>query len=165
VSPLGILRTGLHRCVSRHFEELTCRMRKRQSDTSLRKSSGMASRRKSTFTLCRSMSSLQKLEAAASSPRYPILTNAVGETKPKCRSPNWRPEYRHSIRYFGLLAPSAKGNKWAGLFVTLSQEMKTPPPRLNWRDSLVRCFGFDPLLDSRGQEIRWVRRERPAQVT
>lgn len=23
--------------------------------------------------------------------------------------------YRHSIRYFGLLAPSAKGNKWAGL--------------------------------------------------
>jgi hypothetical protein len=72
--------------------------------------------------------------------------------------------YRHAIRYFGLLAPSAKGNKWAGLFVALSQEMKTPPPRLSWRDSLVRYFGFDPLIDSRGHEMRWVRRERPVKV-
>jgi hypothetical protein len=72
--------------------------------------------------------------------------------------------YRHAIRYFGLLAPSAKGNKWAGLFVALSQKMKIPPPRLSWRDSLVRYFGFDPLIDSRGQEMRWVRRERPVQV-
>jgi Putative transposase len=39
--------------------------------------------------------------------------------------------YRHAIRYFGLLAPSAKGNKWAGLFVALSQKIKTPPPRLS----------------------------------
>ena len=35
--------------------------------------------------------------------------------------------YRHAIRYFGLLAPGAKGNKWAGLFVVLGQKMKTPP--------------------------------------
>jgi hypothetical protein len=72
--------------------------------------------------------------------------------------------YRHAIRYFGLLAPRAKGNKWAGLFVALNQKMKTPPPRLSWRDSLLRYFGFDPLLDTRGQEMRWVRREKPVKV-
>jgi hypothetical protein len=72
--------------------------------------------------------------------------------------------YRHAIRYFGLLAPSAKGNKWAGLFVALGQKMKTPPPRLSWRDSIMRYFGFDPLIDNRGQEMHWVRRERPVQV-
>jgi len=72
--------------------------------------------------------------------------------------------YRHAIRYFGLLAPRAKGNKWAGLFVALGQEMKTRPPRLSWRDSLVRYFRFDPLIDSRGHEMRWIRRERPVKV-
>lgn len=72
--------------------------------------------------------------------------------------------YRHAIRYFGLLAPSAKGNNWAGLLVALGQKIKIPPPRLSWRDSLVRYFGFDPLIDSRGQEMHWVRRERPVQV-
>ena len=30
--------------------------------------------------------------------------------------------YRHAIRYYGLLAPSAKGNKWPGLFVALSKK-------------------------------------------
>lgn len=72
--------------------------------------------------------------------------------------------YRHSIRYFGLLAPSAKGNKWAGLFVALGHKIKIPPPRLSCRDSLVRYFGFDPLIDSRGQEMRSVRRGRPVKV-
>jgi hypothetical protein len=72
--------------------------------------------------------------------------------------------YRHAIRYFGLLAPRAKGNNWAGLFIALGQEMREFPPRLSWRDSLVRYFGVDPLIDSRGDEMRWVRRERPVRV-
>jgi len=73
--------------------------------------------------------------------------------------------YRHAIRYFGLLAPRAKGNNWAGLFIALGQEMREFPPLLSWRDSLVRYFGVDPLIDSRGHEMRWVRRERPVKVT
>jgi hypothetical protein len=40
------------------------------------------------------------------------------------------------------------GNKWVGLFMALSQKMKTPPPRLSWWDSLLRYFGFDPLKDA-----------------
>ena len=72
--------------------------------------------------------------------------------------------YRHAIRYFGLLAPSAKGSKMGRFVCGASQKMKTPPPRLSWRDSIVRYFGFDPLIDSRGQEMHWVRRERPVQV-
>ena len=57
-----------------------------------------------------------------------------------------------------------EGNRWAGLFVVMGQQMKSSPPRLSWRDSLMRYFGFDPLIDSRGQEMRWVRRERPVKV-
>jgi hypothetical protein len=68
--------------------------------------------------------------------------------------------YRHGIRYFGLLAPRVKGNNWAGLFVALDQQMKPRPLRLSWRDSLLRYFDFDPLLDSRGHEMHWVRTER-----
>ena len=69
-------------------------------------------------------------------------------------------EYRHGIRYFGLLAPRAKGNNWAGLFVALCQEMKGRPGRMSWRESLRRYFGSDPLIDNRGREMHWVRRER-----
>jgi hypothetical protein len=65
--------------------------------------------------------------------------------------------YRHGIRYFGLMASRTKGNKWASLFVALGQEMKTRPPRLSWRDSLLRYFTVDPLLDSLGHEMYWVR--------
>lgn len=68
--------------------------------------------------------------------------------------------YRHGIRYFGQLAPRAKGNNWAGLFVALGQEMRSRPPRLSWRNSLLKYFGFDPLIDSRGNEMHWIRRER-----
>ena len=68
--------------------------------------------------------------------------------------------YRRGIRYFGLLASRAKGKNWAGLFVALGQEMKTRPPRLSWRNSLLRYFGFDPLIDNCGHEMHWVRKER-----
>jgi hypothetical protein len=67
--------------------------------------------------------------------------------------------YRHAIRYFGLLAPGAKGQTSAGLFVLLRQTKRSCPPRLSWRSSLLKYFGLDPLIDSRGQEMSRVRRE------
>jgi hypothetical protein len=64
----------------------------------------------------------------------------------------------------GRLVPRAKSNNWTGLFIALGQEMREFPPRLRWRDSVVRYFGVDPLIGSRGREMRWVRRERPVKV-
>jgi Putative transposase len=69
--------------------------------------------------------------------------------------------YRHAIRYFGLLAPRAKGQTHAALFVLLGEPRQPRPQRLSWRSSLLKYFGRDPLIDSQGQEMHWVRRERP----
>jgi hypothetical protein len=68
--------------------------------------------------------------------------------------------YRHGIRYFGLLAPRTKGLTRASVFATLGQTQRPRPERLSWRNSLIKYFGVDPLIDSRGYEMRWVRRER-----
>ena len=72
--------------------------------------------------------------------------------------PDW---YRHSVRYYGLLSPRARGRMQAALFALLGQSAKPRPHRLTWQDSLRKCFGVDPLVDSCGQAMRWVRRERP----
>jgi hypothetical protein len=69
--------------------------------------------------------------------------------------------YRHSVRYFGLLSPRARGRMQAALFALLGQCLRPRPQRLSWRDSLWKYFGVDPLVDSCGQTMLWVRRERP----
>jgi hypothetical protein len=68
-------------------------------------------------------------------------------------------EYRHGIRYFGLQAPRTKSLIRAALFVLLGETRRPKPERLSWRNSILKYFGFDPLIDSRGQEMHWVRRE------
>jgi hypothetical protein len=72
--------------------------------------------------------------------------------------PDW---YRHSVRYFGLLSPRARGRMEAATFALLGQWIRPRPQRLSWRDSLRKYFGVDPLVDSCGQTMVWVRRERP----
>lgn len=69
--------------------------------------------------------------------------------------------FEHAIRYFGLLAPRAKNRTNAGQFLLLGQKRPSRRVRITWRDSLLKYFGVDPLLDSRGQEMRWGRREKP----
>ena len=69
-------------------------------------------------------------------------------------------DHRKAIRYFGLLAPRAKGQTYDALFVLLGETKRPRPQRLSWRSSVLRYFGHDPLIDSRGQEMQWVRRER-----
>jgi hypothetical protein len=32
---------------------------------------------------------------------------------------------------------------------------------MSWRTSLRKYFGVDPLIDSHGQTMHWVRRQRP----
>jgi hypothetical protein len=68
--------------------------------------------------------------------------------------------YRHSIRYFGLLAPRSVRRTSALVFGLLGQEKRHPPRRLPWALSLRKHFGIDPLTGSDGQRMRWVGRLR-----
>jgi hypothetical protein len=66
--------------------------------------------------------------------------------------------YKPAIRYFGLLAPGAKGQTWAALFALLGQKKRPRPVRLSWAYSIKKTFGVDPLLDGSGQRMRLVGR-------
>ncbi len=69
--------------------------------------------------------------------------------------------YQHGIRYFGLLAPRSKARTSAAVFALLGQQRRSRPRRLSWAFSRRRDFGVDPLIDRRGQPMRWVGRLKP----
>ncbi len=69
--------------------------------------------------------------------------------------------YRHAMRRFGLLAPRTQRVTSAAQFLLLKQKKRSRPLRLSWRNSLRKYFGVDPLADSRGQPMHWVRRLKP----
>lgn len=69
--------------------------------------------------------------------------------------------YRHTIRYFGLLAPRSKCCTSAAVFALLGQQKRPRPLRLSWANSLRKHFGVDPLVDRNGQSLRWTGRQRP----
>lgn len=68
--------------------------------------------------------------------------------------------YRHSMRYFGLLAPRTKKLTSAAVFALLGQRPQSKPPRQRWADSLKRHFGIDPLIDAFGHRMHWVEHRR-----
>ena len=76
-------------------------------------------------------------------------------------SPHVLDRYQHSMRYFGLLAPGSKARTSAALFLLLGQQKHARPRRLSWAFSLRRDFGVNPLIDSHGQAMHWVRRQEP----
>lgn len=69
--------------------------------------------------------------------------------------------YRHAIRHFGLLAPRTKNRTLAAVFALVGQDQRPRTRRMSWRTSLQRYFGVDPLIDSQGQSMLWVRRQGP----
>jgi hypothetical protein len=69
--------------------------------------------------------------------------------------------YRHAMRRFGLLAPRTQRATSSTLFLLLGQNKRPRPIRLSWRNSLCKYFGIDPLVDSYGQSMHWVRRVKP----
>jgi len=69
--------------------------------------------------------------------------------------------YRHTIRYFGLLAPRTKACSNSTLFLLLKQKQPPRLQRLSWRNSLRKYFGVDPLMDSLNQPMHWFRRLEP----
>jgi hypothetical protein len=69
--------------------------------------------------------------------------------------------YANTVRYFGLLSPRSKGRLFAGLFALLGQIPRPRPQRLSWALSIEREFRINPLIDSRGEKMRWHGRLRP----
>ena len=64
--------------------------------------------------------------------------------------------YRHSMRYFGLLAPTVKGRIAAAVFALSNSTRRARPKRQSWAASIQKHFGKDPLKDSQGNRMRWV---------
>ena len=64
--------------------------------------------------------------------------------------------YRHSVRYYGLLAPRSRSRSFAIMFRLLNQIRRPRPSRLSWEEMIVKYFGRNPLIDSRGQSMKYV---------
>ena len=69
--------------------------------------------------------------------------------------------YANNVRYFSLLAPRVKGRLYGFVFHLLGQSQRSKPRRLPWAQSLERHFGSNPLVDSGGRPMHWVRRLSP----
>jgi hypothetical protein len=69
--------------------------------------------------------------------------------------------YRHAVRSFGLFAPRATQRTFDAVFAILGQERRSRPKPRGWAESIKRDFKRDPLLDSKGKRMTWVRRIAP----
>ena len=65
-------------------------------------------------------------------------------------------DYRHSMRYFGLLAPTVKGRIGITVFALSNSTRRSKPKRQSWAASVQKHFGRDPLRDANGQQMRWI---------
>jgi hypothetical protein len=59
--------------------------------------------------------------------------------------------YSHAVRYFGLASP--RSVKHFKIFCALLGHRYVPPRKLLWREMMIKTFGTDPLLDSKGQQM------------
>ncbi len=65
--------------------------------------------------------------------------------------------YQHSVRNFGLFAPRAVGQTSEAIFTLLRQAKRPRPTPRPWAVALKQDFGRDPLVDSKGERMRFVR--------
>jgi len=66
--------------------------------------------------------------------------------------------YSNNVRYFGLLAPRTKAKLYDFIFSLLRQKRRPKPRPLSWAISREKCFGVNPLIDSKGQPMHWAGR-------
>jgi hypothetical protein len=72
--------------------------------------------------------------------------------------------YQHSVRSFGLFGPRALGQTSKAIFAILRQKPRPRPKPRRWADSIQRDFGRNPLLDYKGEEMKWTQRLPPQAV-
>lgn len=66
-----------------------------------------------------------------------------------------------SVRSFGLFGPRANRTNLAVVFMILGQSPRQRPSTLKWALAIKRDFGWDPLLDCKGNHMRSNRRIPP----
>jgi hypothetical protein len=71
-------------------------------------------------------------------------------------------KHAHAVRYYGLLAPRSRSRVFAIMFKLLGQTRRPRPRRLAWAEMIMKYFGRNPLIDSRGQPMRYVSQCFPA---
>lgn len=69
--------------------------------------------------------------------------------------------YQHAVRSFGLFAPRVLPQTSAAIFAVLGEEPRRRPKARPWAESIKKDFGYDPLLDHRGERMRWAQRLAP----
>jgi hypothetical protein len=69
--------------------------------------------------------------------------------------------YQHAVRYFGLFAPRAVRQMFDVIFTAIGHKRRPRPTPPRWADSRKQLSGRDPLLDSTGQRMHWVRHLEP----
>jgi hypothetical protein len=69
--------------------------------------------------------------------------------------------YRHAVRHFGLFAPRRWARAAAAVFIIVGQKQRPRPKRRPWAIALQEQFGRNPLLDRKGQPMKWVRHLGP----
>jgi hypothetical protein len=72
--------------------------------------------------------------------------------------------YQHAVHSFGLFAPRTLRLSRAAVFAILGQQARPRPRPRRWAESIKRDFGHDPLIDSAGNRMRWVRRIPPGTI-
>lgn len=73
--------------------------------------------------------------------------------------------YEHAVLSFGLFAPNVVAKTSTAILALLGRRSRPRPKPLRWNLSIKRDFGWDPLIDSKGQPMRWNRRISPAQTS
>jgi hypothetical protein len=71
---------------------------------------------------------------------------------------------RHAVRHYGLLSPRGKNRTFTLFFALLGQRRRPRPQRLSWAQSLKKTFNRDPLVDSKGSQMRSFGRIAPEQI-
>ena len=69
--------------------------------------------------------------------------------------------YRHTVRYFGSFAPRRWPQVAAAVFTLIGKQQRQRPKRLPWVVGVQELGGENPLVDSKGQPMKFVRHKAP----
>jgi hypothetical protein len=69
--------------------------------------------------------------------------------------------YRLAVRYFGLFAPRRWARVAAAVFTILGTPQRPRPKRLPWVVAIQELGGPNPLVDYKGQPMKFVRHIAP----
>jgi len=69
--------------------------------------------------------------------------------------------YRHAVKYFGSFAPRRWAQVAAAVFTILGTKQRPRPKRLPWVVAIQELGGPNPLVDYKGQPMKFVRHIAP----